>query len=442
MTTSATSSPARAGNLPAWSLLALGGVLTLLTGPRWGVGVLAWLTPVPYLLFARRAHGWRAWAAMFGVLFVAHCLQCVAFATPPVPVIAVIGFGPPLAALRFGAVAVAETMRRRLGEGAGVLAYVAATVILDWLGYGVSELGAWMATANSQVESLTFLQLAALGGLAGLNAIMAWTAGTIAVLATAARWRDHALPAIVLAVTVVAALVWGTFRLDAPLPGKSVAVAAVVTTVGPDEHGMPDDATLAANTEDLFARTSVAAERGARLVVWNEVATLVDPDDEAAFVARAQAMARELRIDLVLAYAVHERRSPVLLDNKYLFITDGGEILDEYQKHHPVPGEPSIRGTGPLKVLARPYGKVGGAICYDYDFPAMAREHARAGAELVVVPSSDWRGIDPVHTFMARIRAIEGGFSLVRAARWSASGAFDAHGRVRAWMPAIDDTDG
>lgn len=66
-----------------------------------------------------------------------------------------------------------------------------------------------------------------------------------------------------------------------------------------------------------------------------------------------------------------------------------------YQKHHPVPGEPSIRGTEPLRVLARPYGRVGGAICYDYDFPALAREHARLGADLVVVPSSDWRGIDP-----------------------------------------------
>lgn len=442
MTTFASSSPARAAQLPAWPLLALGGALTLLTGPRWGIAALAWLTPVPYLLFARRAHGWRAWAAMFGVLLAAHCLQCVAFATPPVPVIAVIGFGPPLAAFRFGAIVAAETVRRRLGEGAGVLAYVTATVVLDWIGYGVSELGAWMATANSQVESLTFLQLASIAGLAGLNGLMAWTAGTIVALVAAPRWQARAVPTAALAVTLVAGLVWSTFRLDAPLPGKSLAVAAVVTTVGPDEHGMPDDATLAANTDAMFARTRLAAARGARLVVWNEVATLVAPADEAAFIARARATARELRVDLVLAYAVLETRSPVLLDNKYLFITDGGDVLDEYQKHHPVPGEPSIRGTGPLKVLERPYGKVGGAICYDYDFPAMAREHARAGAELVVVPSSDWRGIDPVHTFMARVRAIEGGFSLVRAARWSASGAFDAHGRVRAWMPAIDDNDG
>jgi len=428
--------------LPSWGLLVLGGLLTLLTGPRWGVGALAWLLPVPFLLYARKAHGWRAWSALFGVLLLGHCIQCALFATPPVPVIAVIGFGPPLALLRFLAIRMGEAVRRRAGEGAGLVAYVTGTVVFDWLGYGASELGAWMATANSQVESLAFLQLASIAGLAGLGALMAWAAGTIAMLIDLAQLRAQLGNSIALAAALVAGLWWGTLRLDQPVPGRSVSVAAVTTRVGPGERGMPDAATLAANTDALFARTRTAAERGARLVVWNEIATLIDPDQEDALTTRARQTARELGIDLVLAYGVLETKQPVLFDNKYLFISEGGEILDTYQKHHPVPGEPSIRGTGPLRVLDRPYGHVGGAICYDYDFPAMAREHARAGADLVVVPSSDWRGIDPVHTFMARVRAIEGGFALLRSVRWAPSGVFDAHGRPRGFMPATDDNDG
>lgn len=422
-----------------WLLLVIGGALTILTGHRWGIAAIAWLVPVPFLLYARSARGWRTWLALFGALLVGYTVQCAAFASPPVPVIAMLAFGPPLALLRFAAIGSGEAIRRRLGERAGLLAYVMATVLFDWIGYGVTELGMWMSTANTQVESLTFLQLASIGGLALLGALMAWTSGTLAMLIGA---RLPARRALVLACSLLTAMLWATVRLDRPLPGHNVTVAAVVTTVGPGENGMPDERTLAANTEDLFARTRIAASRGARLVVWNEVATLVEPAAEHAFIERARALARELRIDFVLAYAVLETKVPVLLDNKYLFITDDGVILDEYQKHHPVPGEPSIKGTGALKIVERPYGNVGGAICYDYDFPAMAREHARGGAELVVLPSSDWRGIDPVHTFMARVRAIENGFSLVRSVRWSASGAFDAHGRVRGWMPAIDDNDG
>jgi apolipoprotein N-acyltransferase len=40
---------------------------------------------------------------------------------------------------------------------------------------------------------------------------------------------------------------------------------------------------------------------------------------------------------------------------------------------------------------------------------------------------------------MARVRAIEGGFTPLRAVRWAPSAAFDAHGRVRAWMKSTGD---
>ncbi len=428
----------------AKALLILGGMATVLTGPRWGIAPLAWVAPVPYLIWARQARGWRAWSALFAVLLLGHGLQCVIFATPPVPAIGVIAFAPPLAILRVAAIGFGELVRRRLGEAAGITGYAVSTVVLDWLGYGASEFGAWMATANSQVEWLAFMQLASISGLAGMGALMAATAATVAMVSSAPAMstaqRGRALAT--LGTVLTAAVGWGTYRLDQPLPGRSVMVGTVVTSVGPDERGLPSDAVLAANTDALFERTRLAASRGARIVVWNEIATVVHPADESAFTARATALAAELGVDLVLAYGVLEQTGPVLFDNKYLFISDRGEILDEYQKHHPVPGEPSIRGIGPLRVLHRPYGRVGGAICYDYDFPALAREHARAGADLVVVPSSDWRGIDPLHTYMARARGIEGGFALVRAVRWAPSGIFDAAGRPRGWMTAIDDNDG
>lgn len=422
----------------------LGGMLTVLTGPRWGIAPLAWLAPVPYLLWARQAQGWRRWTVLFATLLVGYCLQCVIFATPPVPAIAVIGFGPPLALLRLAAIGAGEYVRRRRGEAAGIGAYTAATVVSDWIGYGASPFGAWMATANTQVAWLEFMQLTSVTGLAGPGALMAWAAGTMATLAASAGGGNARRPvAIVAVVAVITGVVgWGTWQLDRPLPGRSVTVAAVVTNVGPTEHGLPDAETLRANTEALFARTKVAADRGARLVVWNEIATVIQPSEEAAFTARARSLAAELGVDLVLAYAVLEQSAPVLFDNKYLFISDTGEVLDEYQKHHPVPGEPSIRGTAPLKMIARPYGVVGGAICYDYDFPSLALEQARSAVDLVVLPSSDWRGIDPIHTYMARTRAIEGGFSLVRAVRWAPSGVFDARGRARGWMTAIDANDG
>jgi apolipoprotein N-acyltransferase len=117
-------------------------------------------------------------------------------------------------------------------------------------------------------------------------------------------------------------------------------------------------------------------------VVWTEAATLVQPADEAAFVGRLSALARD----------------------------------------HAV-------------------GIAAGAICYDYDFPALALAHARLGVALVALPSSDWAGIDPMHTQMAAVRAIEGGFSLLRSTRMGLSAGIDAHGRLRGWLSSNESDD-
>lgn len=143
----------------------------------------------------------------------------------------------------------------------------------------------------------------------------------------------------------------------------------------------------------------------------------------------------------MIAYIVPLSTTPLRFENKYVWIGDDGAVLETYEKHHPVPGEGSLRGTEPLRILARPYGMSAGAICYDYDFPAMAVAHGRLGAGLVMVPASDWKGIDPFHTQNARVRAIEGGFSVVRPTRWATSAAFDAYGRLRGALPSFEVND-
>jgi len=156
-------------------------------------------------------------------------------------------------------------------------------------------------------------------------------------------------------------------------------------------------------------------------------------------VARGRDFARTHSVELVLAYVVPTETEPLMLRNEYLWIDARAEDVERYAKHHPVPGEPSIRGEAELVAHDHECGRAAGAICYDYDFPTMALAHAELGADLVVVPASDWRGIDPFHTTMARVRAIEGGFSVLRSTRWGASAGYDAFGRTRAWMPANDE---
>jgi apolipoprotein N-acyltransferase len=81
---------------------------------------------------------------------------------------------------------------------------------------------------------------------------------------------------------------------------------------------------------------------------------------------------------------------------------------------------------------------LGGAICYDYDFPYLAKEYGNIKADLVALPSSDWRGIDPLHTRMAAYRAIEQGHSILRSTRFGLSAAINPYGEMLSQMSSFD----
>jgi apolipoprotein N-acyltransferase len=119
-------------------------------------------------------------------------------------------------------------------------------------------------------------------------------------------------------------------------------------------------------------------------------------------------------------------------ENLYRWFGSDGCERQVYWKHHPAPGEPITVGRGALAAVETPIGRGGGAICYDYDYAQMALQHARLGVDVVALPSSDWRGIDPIHAQMATLRAISGGFSLIRSTRFGLSVIVDPYGRIRA----------
>lgn len=418
-----------AAAVPDGVWLLLGTALMALAGNRFSIGITAWVAAVPWLLHLRRTSGPRARLALLLALQVGAFLNIAKIITEPLPWYFALMFSVPAALGAWLGYLLFEALRRRLGDRWGLALFPALVVSLEWLGASTSELGSWGALAYTQLDNPALLQVVSLLGFTAIGLLISAVSALLAVVLDSPQPRRWAPVGAGLAGVVLLAHAYGAVRLDRVLDGPLVTVATVTSDIGPTPAGLPSEAELARGTDDLFARTVEAAERGARLIVWNEGATAVAPAGEAALVARGRAVAEAHGVDVVLAYVV-----PLdgldRFENKYVWVTPDGPV-ETYDKHHPVPGEGAIAGTAPLRVLDRPYGHAAGAICYDYDFPALGLEHARLGADLVVVPASDWRGIDPFHTQMAAMRGIEGGFSVVRSVRWATSGAFDAIGRVR-----------
>lgn len=413
-----------------------GTTLTLLAANRWGLPELSWIATAPFLVVAGRARG-RDWLGLALGVTVGQTLAVAKILSSPLPPAMALVFGLPMAVGALLLLGLWRLARDRAGAGAALYAWPALVALSDWAGFATSELSAWTTSANGVATHPVWMQLTALGGMGLLGAVVAWPSAWLATVWLEGElrpWRIHGAAGLAL-LSLLAG--YGVWRLDraADLGGPSLRVAAVTTDLGLGAGGPPGEAELLANDEALFARSAEAVARGARVVAWNEAASFVPPAREAALLARGAAFARDQDVDLILAYAVPISADPLQFRNEYAWFGPEGEIR-HYAKHHPVPGEPSVKGEGPLQVVDRPWGRAGGAICYDWDFPATARAFATQGAGLVFVPSSDWRGIDPLHTQMAAVRAVEGGLSVLRPVRAAASAGFDPYGRARGWMNA------
>lgn len=73
-----------------------------------------------------------------------------------------------------------------------------------------------------------------------------------------------------------------------------------------------------------------------------------------------------------------------------------------------------------------------GVICYDMDWPGLIRQAGKADVDIMLAPFNDWMPIWKFHSCMAAFRAIENGFSLLRATGNGLSAGFDYQGRTLA----------
>jgi apolipoprotein N-acyltransferase len=432
----------------SWAWLALGAALLPFTILQTVIPVAAWLAPILLLRFVRTQ---RAMVAL--------------------PVLAVVGYGATLVALR-GFFGPPDVFVWALGGVAIVLAYgadrlaagrlhgVARTLVfpaveaaagfLFSLDQG-SPFGSWGATGYSQVSNLPLAQSASIVGVLGLSFLILWAAPVVNDL-----WergfdlRSARSVVMPLGVVLLAVLVYGGARLALFAPSaptvqmaalapdreldtvrEAAGIAAGLRTA--EERDLLTEQHLAPVLDDLFARTRRAARAGAKVVAWSEAAGYVFKEDEQAFLDRAAAVATQERVylELGMIFILPTTEFPTN-ENRSILVDPAGEILWDYDKATMVPGDGNALGSGELPVVDTPYGRLSVAICFDADFPWLVRQAGRADVDVLLVPSSDWAPPAPVHADMATMRAIENGVSILRPTRKGTSTAIDPQGRTLA----------
>jgi predicted amidohydrolase len=147
------------------------------------------------------------------------------------------------------------------------------------------------------------------------------------------------------------------------------------------------------------------------------------------------ALAAELNIVLLIGSLAIKTSETKTANRSYLIGTDG-RVLARYDKIHlfdvQLPSGENYRESNTVEagdravVAALAWGKVGMSVCYDLRFPNLYRELAKAGADILTVPSAFTETTGRAHWhLLVRSRAVENGCFVLAPAQ----GGAHANGR-------------
>ncbi len=422
---------------PIW-LLCAGVVLMTLSHLTWNVDLLGWVSMIPFLLFLNFTKGWRSRLVFTLFLIIAWSFIVLKIITEPVPYYLIPLYSIPIALIHLPGYLLYDKVK---SHKLSVLVFPSVMIIMEWIQYTFTPFASWGIAAYTQVDSINMIQNVSLFGLAGLSFIIYWTntALTNIILTKKSTYLNCYMPILMIFLFAI----FGSLRLDI---SRTIAKETIkVATAGTDSKigglPLPEFESNIEVIEAIFQRTAKAANLGAKIIVWNEAAFYLTPETEMAWRDSISILAKEYEAGITASYVVPISESPFKYENKYVLFGPDGKMKIEYLKHEPVPGEPAVKGAEEI-ISTNLFGsEIGGAICYDYDFPYLAKKNMNANVDIVTLPSSDWRGIDPLHTKMACFRAIEQGHSIIRSTRFGLSAAINPYGEMIANLSSFDIND-
>jgi apolipoprotein N-acyltransferase len=450
------------------------GALLVLTFPDVNFSYLAWFGLVPALMLIARAPtgregGIRAWWLGTGYLIAA--LYWMAPEIGPAVLLVAVVFG--LLWIPFG-VAAQQLLRPPLSWPRALAALVVVPscwLLTEWLRSWQALGGPWAVFGVSQWQHPAVLALAAVGGVWLISFALVLTNVAIVIALQAlpragAAALPGALPRAGLAVLGAAAALAsvGAGPLAFALTPASPAVRQV--TIAMVQPGLVADASLSTHASQTLtaeqSRDGTIAGVRPDLIVWGE--SSIDEDLTlptshallAQFEALSAADGADLLVnqDTIVTGKGHEKWSVLVSPSgiKGIYVKTRLVPFGEYipfrqqlgwlTKISKAASSNMVPGAGAhLLYAADREGRtlpIGALICFESAFPDMSRVETDQGAQLIVYQSetSTFQGTwgPDQHASLGAVRAAETGRPVVQAALTGDTVAYDARGRLLAWM--------
>ncbi|MFZ2448006.1 MAG: apolipoprotein N-acyltransferase [Syntrophobacteraceae bacterium] len=447
--------------MKALLLSILSGLLLTAGFPKPGMHYVAWVALVPLLIALRGKSGKQALLLGF-VCGMAHYATAMLWIWHAVYYFGGVHFAlATLVLLLLGAIlapyhAIFALVARRWEKSPALLVFVLpfVWVSLEWaLTHAPFSGFPWTLVGYTQSPVNRLIQFSDITGVYGVSWLVVF-ANTVIFGLIRGHFRKLGVP--VLAVCVIAALVYGSSRLDAVRGAQDNAAPFTVSIIQPniEQSILWDPSFLEANFNRLGrqSREAVKADPATDMLFWPESALPFLYGIDERFTPKANEIILDAGKPVLFgttAVTLADGK-PALLNQAYL-VDERALLKGGYAKQHLVPfgeyvplakllffvrhivaGELEYvpgRQPGPVYLGDRALGVL---VCYEVIFPEISRETVRRGAQALMNLTNDaWYGDTGgpyQHLEISRWRAIEFRVPLVRAANSGISAAFDATG--------------
>ncbi len=340
------------------------------------------------------------------------------------------------------------------------LGFPLALAIAEWLRGHLMTGFPWAAPGLAADNMGGFVQVASVVGMPSLTLMILAASAAVGVLLQPHR-PTHKLIAVLLMLLVPAGWLWGLARERSISTTfvDSVVVRIVQPNIPQEDKWRAENASQV--FEGLVAQSTAPGdgERAVTHVIWPESAV-------SFFLAESQGARQVLRQSmngkvLITGAIRRAQKSPDAPHFTSVLVFDhDAEVAGVYDKWRLVPGgeflpfawilEPLgfqqlvslpggfTAGQGPVSLDIPGAGRAGIVICYEAIFPDQFVDPSRRPDWIINVTNDGWFGTSTgpyQHVAQARMRAIEQGLPLVRAANTGVSVVFDGVGRAQAALP-------
>jgi apolipoprotein N-acyltransferase len=313
-----------------------------------------------------------------------------------------------------------------------------------------SPIGSWTNPAYGYVSDQTVLQLFSVAGIHGVVFLTSYaqvyvsdaisslrSSGAVTLRATLPKTLPLTVPFIILLLSASLSSFTSTVFFQKSIDDTAPDVYGVGCIIGANE----DMSSMITRTNDMLSNNE-----NINILLWSETAVLCETDecgtgfDVDTLLTTAKQIAIDNSVFIGVTYLSYLDQKAPNEKNMFTLITPQGTVGFDYQKSHPVvlgiepnviPGKDDVLvydgvvAGGTLDEIDR---RIGGSICFDYDFPSYILQSSSKDADIMLQPSWTWGPLGKLHSQMDSARAAENGFTLLRCSSGGTSGVYDQKG--------------